>query len=261
MEAARVAHLRGHEVTLYERSNRLGGQINLASLLPGRQEMQELVRWPQRQLERLGVKTVLGTEVTPGMVAQLSPEVVILATGSAPLRDGFQGYTRAPIPGAELPCVVTSEDVLQGRVEVGRRVLVYDTEAFARGPGIAEWLAARGKTVDLVTPDFHIGARFWRDMLVRVLARLADAGVRTVPSTLLLRILPDAVVLRDRLSRQERTVEGIESVVLVTGSKASDELYFALKGRCDALHRIGDCQAPGLADRAVYDGQRIGRAI
>ena len=98
-------------------------------------------------------------------------------------------------------------------------------------------------------------------MLVRLLPRLAEAGVRTVPSSLLLRILPDAVVVRDRLTRVERTLDGVESVVLVTGNKASDALYLELKGRCDELHRIGDCQAPGLADRAVYDGHRIGRAI
>lgn len=261
MEAARVAHLRGHEVVLCEREDRLGGQINLASRLPGRDEMQELVRWPSRQLERLGVKTMLGVDVTATMVRELAPDVVILATGSVPLRDGFQGYTRAAIPGSDLPGVMTAEDVLQDRREVGARVVVYDTEAFARGPGIAEWLAARGKSVDLVTPDFHVGARFWRDMLVRLLPRLAEAGVRTVPSSLLLRILPDAVVVRDRLTRVERTLDGVESVVLVTGNKASDALYLELKGRCDELHRIGDCQAPGLADRAVYDGHRVGRAI
>ena len=256
-----MAHLRGHEVVLCEREDRLGGQINLASRLPGRDEMQELVRWPSRQLERLGVKTMLGVDVTATMVRELAPDVVILATGSVPLRDGFQGYTRAAIPGSDLPGVMTAEDVLQDRREVGARVVVYDTEAFARGPGIAEWLAARGKSVDLVTPDFHVGARFWRDMLVRLLPRLAEAGVRTVPSSLLLRILPDAVVVRDRLTRVERTLDGVESVVLVTGNKASDALYLELKGRCEELHRIGDCQAPGLADRAVYDGHRIGRAI
>ncbi len=256
-----MAHLRGHEVVLCEREDRLGGQINLASLLPGRGEMQELARWPSRQLERLGVKTMLGVDVTPAMVDELAPDVVILATGSVPLRDGFQGYTRAAIPGAELPGVVTAEDALQGRCEIGTRVVVYDTEAFARGPGIAEWLAVRGKSVDLVTPDYHVGARFWRDMLVRVLPRLAEVGVRTVPSSLLVRILPGGVVLRDRLTRAERTLDGVESVVLVTGNKASDGLYLALKGRCKALHRIGDCQAPGLADRAVYDGHRVGRAV
>ena len=261
MEAARVAHLRGHEVLLCEREDRLGGQINLASLLPGRGEMQELARWPGRQLERLGVKTMLGVDVTPAMVHELAPDVVIVATGSVPLRDGFQGYTRAAIPGADLPGVITAEDVLQGRREVGPRVVVYDTEAFARGPGIAEWLAARGKSVDLVTPDYHVGARFWRDMLVRLLPRLAEAGVRTIPSSLLVRILPDVVVLRDRLTRMERRLDGVDSVVLVTGNRASDALYFALKGRCEDLHRIGDCQAPGLADRAVYDGHRVGRAI
>jgi len=135
------------------------------------------------------------------------------------------------------------------------------TEAFVRGPGVAEWLAERGCRVDLVTPDFHIAALVWRDMLQSLLTRLARAGVRILPSTLLTWISPNAVRLRDRMTHEERELSGIETVVLVTGNHADDGLYFALKGRGRDLHRIGDCRAPGLADRAVYDGHRVAREL
>ena len=261
MEAARVARLRGHDVHLFEREPKLGGQINVASQIPGRAEIGELARWPQVQLDKLGVVVTLGVDVDSSMIGEARADAVIIATGSTPLRNGFQGYTRKPIPGHELDTVVTGDDVLMGRAGTGSNVVIYDTEAFVRGAGVAEHLATRGKAVRLIVPDFHPGALLWRDMLVGLLPRLANLGIETIPSTSLVRILTDSIVVRDRITGLEREMGGVDTVVLVTGNRSVDHLYFELRDRVDELYRVGDCVAPGRADRAIYDGHRVGRAI
>lgn len=106
MKAAAVAAERGHRVALYERSARLGGQANLAQLLPGRAEFGGIIGNLSREVARAGVRAVTSTEMTLPIIRELAPDVVILATGVRP-RD-------VVIEGQEAAHIMNAWQVLQG---------------------------------------------------------------------------------------------------------------------------------------------------
>ncbi|HET6873336.1 MAG TPA: NAD(P)-binding protein, partial [Acidimicrobiales bacterium] len=113
LEAARTAALRGHDVHLYEMASELGGQVRIAASAPHRADLQAITRWLADEVARLGVTVHLRTPVEPDLVADLGPDEVIVATGSAPRRGGFQlSSPSRPVPGGSLPHVYTSWEVL-----------------------------------------------------------------------------------------------------------------------------------------------------
>jgi 2,4-dienoyl-CoA reductase-like NADH-dependent reductase (Old Yellow Enzyme family) len=97
MKAAMVASRRGHQVTLYEKSARLGGQVLLAQLLPGRAEFGGLVTNFEREIELAGVEVVKRTEVTPELVAEQAPDAIILATGARPYVPAIEGMAEGHV--------------------------------------------------------------------------------------------------------------------------------------------------------------------
>lgn len=110
MEAAIVAAKRGHEVTLYEKADRLGGQWLLAAVPPGKEQLNSFTVWQKGELIRSGVKVVLNTGVTAELAAQKKPDEIIYAAGATPLVP--------PIPGYDKPHVCTANDVLSGKVDL-----------------------------------------------------------------------------------------------------------------------------------------------
>ena len=116
MSAALAAHERGHRVTLFEQSGRLGGQLYLAAAPPGRTEFAVLAKDLSRQVALAEISTVLDCKVNASLIQEYAPEVMILATGARPLAP--------PIPGSDLPHVVQAWDVLANRTVIGRRVAI-----------------------------------------------------------------------------------------------------------------------------------------
>ncbi|MBD3187400.1 NAD(P)-binding protein [Candidatus Bathyarchaeota archaeon] len=91
LECARIAAMRGHEVLVYELDSRLGGQIWLAACPPGREDIKTMVDWYKEVLERLKVKIALNRRVDVGLVKDLQPDVVIIATGARPVKPDIEG--------------------------------------------------------------------------------------------------------------------------------------------------------------------------
>ncbi|MGB2854885.1 MAG: FAD-dependent oxidoreductase, partial [Dehalococcoidia bacterium] len=140
MEAARVAAVRGHEVTLYEKQNELGGQLIVAAMPPYKQELALLSRYLTHQLEKGTVQVKTGVEVTPELVEVERPDAVIIATGSV--------HLIPEIPGMSTSKVVTAVDVLSGGVDTGERVVVIGGELV--GCETADFLSQQGKKVTVV---------------------------------------------------------------------------------------------------------------
>lgn len=140
METARSAALRGHAVTLYERSDRLGGQLRLAARCPSRGEFAQVYNWLERQVRKAEVKVVLGVNATASLIKEERPDIVVLATGSMPVLP--------EVPGADSGRVVLAHDVLKGKAEVGHSVLVLG--GGVTGFGTADYLASRSRKVTVL---------------------------------------------------------------------------------------------------------------
>jgi hypothetical protein len=204
---------------------------------------------------------MLGQEATVDLVASERPDAVVVATGSIPRRDGLSPFTGAIVPGWDLPCVVTPEEILSGARQSGQNVLVYDTQSLHRGIGIAEKLAAEGRTVHFAFPTPLPGQLIDGLTMTAFLQRIPGSGIELHANTLVLAIEGASVTAMDTFSQYPRPFHGIDTVVLVGQATSNATLYEAIKGRAPEIHRIGDCSAPWTADRAIRDGHRVGRAL
>jgi len=263
MEAARIAALRGHSVTLYEKEAELGGRITLSAKLPGREEINNLTRWFKLQLERLGVKVVTGKEVTPETVEADKADVVVVATGSLPIRTGLQPFNFAEIPGHDSENVTSFDEALLGRVEVGKKVLILDDIGFVEGMGLAELLATRGKDVEVLarlpSAGFELEAN---QHIFFMYPRALKQGVKFSPFTFIKQILGRTVVAFNVFTNEERKIEDVDTVVLITGRVQNDKLYKELRGRVKELYAAGDCVLASMyMGDALRDGHRAGRQI
>jgi len=248
MKAAQIAAMRGHQVTLCEKGERLGGQLNLASATPDRKELGTIVENLSAQLKKLGVKVQLGKEVTPSLVAKLKPDVVILATGAAPITPN--------IPGVNLPNVFQAWDVLAGKDVPGKNVVVVG------GGGVgcytAHYLVARGKEVTLLemldktAKDVGISNRW----IIR--SNLEKGGVKTFTSTKVERISGKEVFA---IKNGERLTILADSVVLAVGSKLNKSLTEAIREKIPEVYEIGDCVEPRKALQAIHEGWDIALKI
>ena len=164
LEAARIAAERGHEVTLVEATDRLGGAFRLAGQQPQRSQILDLLAWYERQLEQLGVDVRLATRFDVDAVTGIAADHVVVATGSRPAGTGFQRRLAGVdvLPGVDASNVFPVEDVLDGRADVGRRVVVLDDVGDWRGGGTALHLAEHGHDVVIVTGHPVVGATIQR---------------------------------------------------------------------------------------------------
>jgi NADPH-dependent 2,4-dienoyl-CoA reductase/sulfur reductase-like enzyme len=253
LEAARVAALRGHRVLLCERQGELGGQVLLSSRLPTREELAEIVFYLESRIRNLDVEVQLKTEVTPDLVQDIAPEVVILATGSRPLPGQF--------PGARQGNVVTCWDVLAQKASLGTRVVILDDDNGYAASGTAELLADRGKRVTLLTKNLYAGQDINSKARVLLYWRLFSKGVCLKPHTWIKGIERGTLRSYNVYSQEEQEMPGVDNLVLSLGGRANDELYHELKGFAVELHRIGDCLAPRKVQHAILEGHRVGRRV
>lgn len=263
MEAARVAALRGHNVVLYEREKELGGQVNLAAKLPGREEINQVVRWLDLQVNKLGVKVVLGTEATAELINKLQPDAVIVATGARHQKTGFTAYRPdlACIPGSEQQNVVVPEQILRGEVKTEGNVIILDEDAHITALGLAEMLATEGKKVEVLSRMLYVGMDLDSNSLAMVYSRNFKAGVKITPLNYIKEISGNTVVAFHTYTKEERRIENVNTVVLVTSKKVNNELYKQLKGKVPELYAVGDCVAPRRIGMAIYEGHKVGRLV
>ena len=264
MKAAVTLARRGHEVTLLERDEVLGGQVNLILRTPGRDEFGWVIRDLEVQLRKAGVDVRLGMEASVAAVSELEPGGVIVATGAVPSRTGFSSVNPLveQLPGADAENVVTGWDVLLGSATLGERVVVLDDDGSRQAAGVVEVLLDAGKKVELVSrwPALFPGTMTTLDM-PHIYGRTLGKGLEYRLNSWASGIDGDRVSIFNLYTGAADAVEGVDTVVLVAGQKVNDELYFALKGSVANLHRIGDCLAPRKLDHAIYEGELAGREL
>ncbi|MFQ5426849.1 MAG: FAD-dependent oxidoreductase, partial [Gaiellales bacterium] len=242
MKAAETLAKRGHSVTLMERSGELGGQLNLILRTPGR----ETFAWARTDLERhmrkAGVDIRLDTEATAESVRSIGAHGVIVATGAGPSRTGFSIVNPLvdELPGVHHANVLTVWDVLEGTKEAGDRVVVLDDDGSRFASGVCEVLLDAGKSVEVVS---RYNALFpytlYNLELVHVYGRVMEKGITDRLNHWAKEFDGRNLTIFNLYTGAESVIEGIDSLVLATGPKANESLYFDLKGDIPELHRIG----------------------
>ena len=258
MWAAKMAGRRGHDVSLLDRNETLGGQVRTAMKGAGRDEFGVIIRNEKDQVDKAGVKVQLEAEVTPEQVLAAKPDVVIVATGSRPKPQ--------PVGGADGPEVCDVWQVLDQQVTVGQKVCLIDYDGHQRATATAEYLADQGKDVHIICSSLFIGAELGPTQdLYLSRQRLLQKGVSFTPDIAVMEVAGEAGAKTIKgfnvYSNQWDEWGPYDSVVLAMGQAVDDDLYFALKGKVKELHRIGDCVAPRKVDMAIWEGHQLGREI
>jgi 2,4-dienoyl-CoA reductase-like NADH-dependent reductase (Old Yellow Enzyme family) len=273
MKAAEIAARRGHDVTIYERDESLGGQVRFAKELDGREEFEKPLLWLREALDREDVAVETGVEVTPDLLADESPDAVVLATGASPpdFPRGYRGHGVAPddLPRWDDARVLSSVDVLAEGVDTGRehvppgeRVLVVDDgEDHWKGVGTAKSLAAEGRDVHFAMVGGDPGGDLTgptKAKLHRELFGMDD------PVTIHTHALVESVDWPDVTLRERgRAVElsDLDSIVLGGFHRANDDLAGELASLDAPVHRVGDAVAPRTIQEAIHEGERAARKL
>jgi len=253
LETARVAALRGHTVSLYEKNDVLAKELSIAATPPGRQDFEEAIRYYTYQMKLLRVDVHLGVTVTPEMVFKSNPDAVVIATGAEPYIPD--------IPGADADNIVEMRQILLDEVEAGQNVVVADLDYHIYGMDTADFLAERGRKVELLTEKIYAGTRLDWHTLRTIYTRLLSNGVVITPLAKAKEIRGTTVVVQNVLTGNEKLIEGIDTVVFCTHGKANDTLYRALKGKVKELYAVGQCVSPRWLPDSTADGARAARAI
>ena len=265
MECALTLARRGAaRVRLVDRAPSMGGHLGWLTRLPGLGEWGRVTAYRMAALKRLrNVELITDLELTAIEIERNGADAVVLATGSHWAADGLNGFTRAPLPGADTTAahVLTPEQiVLGGKRPPPGRVVVFDGDGYLVAAAVAELLAREGRDVELVTGYDTIvpySAETLEDVLTR--ERLHACGVSMRAGTVLTDIAPRVLTCTDANGEPLEIQAG--GVVLVTQRMSDDALFHDLDGRRAAVFRIGDCVAPRLLSEAIFDGHRLAREI
>ena len=260
LEAARVGAARGHDTVLFEKSDRLGGQVNLAALSPHRESIGMIPRWLESQARKLGAEIRLRTEATTEAVLAEEPDLVIIATGGQPRRSRLRG--------AEL--CVGAWDVLRGAVLSAGSVLFFDEGGELQGLTTACHLADRCDQLEVVTAEERPGYGAGETSRLPFLKQLARSSALITTNSSLDEVYREGnklvAVLRHEFSGED--VERlVDQVVIETGVHPQDELYRALKPKSsnNGAFSLEDFAAMrplyGTGDAGGFSLFRIGDAV
>lgn len=250
MQAALAARFRGHTVDLYEKSDRLGGLLNVACKPPYKEDLGHVTGWFERQLKRAGVGLHLGAALTPEAVRDLGADAVIAATGSSPVFPGFCRKARN---------AVVAQSILSGEAKAGEKALVIGGGLI--GCETAEFLAAQGSDVTIL----ELQPELAKDMESRtrryLMQRLREYGTRFLTSTQVLEVTEEGKVKAKFPSGSERWLDDFDTLVIAVGYRAENALAAELEEMGCPCVRVGDCASVGKILTAIESGFQAGCSI
>jgi 2-enoate reductase len=277
MEAARVAKIRGHQVTLLEKSYALGGNLIPTAVPDFKYEYKHLLDYLITQMRKLRITVRLGTIATPELIKKMNPDTILIATGATPSTEpskctkcGICDTTRfrptvcyiSQIPGMNegiaRGTVISSVDALLGRKEVGESVVVIGGGMF--GGETALWLAQKGKKVTIIARHDAMSDMFWMNA-AHVKELLGEAKVKILTYTDVLKITDKGVVISSE--RGNRSTLEADTIVHAVRLKPNSEFVKAVTDELPEIEvcAIGDCVEPRLVLHAMREGLRTARLV
>jgi 2,4-dienoyl-CoA reductase-like NADH-dependent reductase (Old Yellow Enzyme family) len=256
LEAARIAAMRGHWVTIYEASDCLGGRTSLWATAPLTKEFEGVVSWRQTQLENLQVRTNLGKRVTPNGLMEIDADIFVLATGSKPAVWAVpEGAENSNVRVVDPDFVLTNLTLFQGVV------IIRDEGGGRTALAAAEALAPRVERLILITTDFAVGETI--DPVIRnsIYKYLLKHGAEFWPGEIINHVKDRLVFLQNQFSDRKTTLNNVETLVDWRGRIAQTELESAIRNTGRPFHFIGDALAPRTVAFAIAEGARIGELI
>jgi 2-enoate reductase len=254
MEAACTAAERGHDVTLYEKSDKLGGQwAILSSFLP---EEGRLIDYQGHRLKKFGVKVNMNQAVTGQMVRDIRPDIVVVATGSTP--------ASLNVPGINGKNVVQANDVLSGKVECGQKVVVVGGRGL--GCDVALFLAEKGKDISIITRS-KVGRDIMHNLKQTILEQLVKTRVHMFDFT-----VPDSITEKGincwfDSGKDARERDNLffflpaDTIVLAVGVSSNNMLGEEIAGIIPETYLIGDCAGKRTVFDAMHDGSEVGHKM
>ena len=265
MEAARIAALRGHDVTLVEATPDLGGQLLMAGQAPYRHSIADIVVWQERQLRKLGVEIRLNTWFDSEDVLAEGADTVVVATGSAPDMSGFNLLNPGESTiGVHQPNVVSSHDVFgDSKFAPQGTVVVSDDVGHYEGIAVAETLLQRGAEFVVFATRCASLAPQMEHTFAAEPARVRMYGTgkfRVLPNTYVKSVGQNQVVLGTVHGSIEESVDA-EYVVLVAYNIGNDAIYADLRDKLSDIHIVGDARSPRFLERAIGEANFTARRI
>lgn len=249
MEAARVCAIRGHKVTLYEKTDRLGGNIVPGGVPDFKEDDRFLVQWYTNELKDLNVEIRYDTKVTKELVKEISADVVIVATGSTPKILNIDNSRK----------VYTAEEVLLGKKDPGKSTVIIGGGLV--GCETALWLADQGRKVTIVEAQSDI---------LKVGGPLCHANEDMLKA--LIRYKKIDLKLNSKVSGaadngftvlsgdNEEVVEA-DSAIISIGYNSQRELYDEIKFDVPNVHLLGDANQVKNIMYAIWDAYEVARNI
>jgi len=249
MKAAEIAARRGHQVTLYEEKEKLGGRFLLASIPPKKQVLKEFIDQLERRLQKLPIKIIIGKPFSPASLRRGKPDGVIIATGAKPFFP--------PIDGIHEAKAISVEDALSSSTPLGEKVLVVGGGGI--GAEVADYLSENRKEVTLIEMREGIALDQVGHLQHFLNKRLREKGVQILISTKAIRFEKGGLWVED--PQGTRKLEGFDSIVIALGSIPNDELVKLLKGKVPEIYVVGDASKPREVMEAVFEGEEVGLKI
>lgn len=245
MQAAAVASSRGHEVTLMEKEEHLGGQLLLAAIPPHKEELAAFTNYLIGQLAQKKVRVKLGEKATRESVEGQKPDVVVIATGALPIT--------APISGADAEKVIASWDALAHPGQLGNQVAVIGGGLV--GCDVACFIAGQGKTVTLIEQLESVALDTGSATRKFLIQKLREKNITVILGAEARAIREEGVSF---LQNGQTQVLAADTVVLAVGARSNRELLDALGNARIEVYAIGDCVAPRKMAQANAQGYNLG---
>ncbi len=251
MEAARIARLRGHDVSIWDREPELGGKLDVASRAPSKHTVLDFRDYQARKLAELGVHIHTSSVVTSELVAAENPDVVVVSVGADPLIP--------PIPGADGPNVLDAQEILHGRVAVAPGEKVVIVGGSATGCETAEWLLGAGAEVTIVEMLPTVGQGIELITRKHLLAELKEQGLTIITRAKVTMIDANEVIYESVETGAQAAIPA-DRVAMAVGWRPQGEKFAADLGSRTVI-LAGDAARPADFVAAIQAGANAGLAI